>query len=510
MTEPTLSHFRLERELGRGGMGIVYEATDLRLGRRVALKVIHPDQAEEQGISAALDQLEREAKLAAAVSHPNLVTIYTFERMEGAALIAMELAEGVSLSDRLAAGWRPTVPEVAWLLEQIALGVAAAHARDIVHLDLKPGNVMLLPDGRVKVLDFGIARSVRELGARGAVHGTPAYMAPEQLRGERPSPATDVWAIGAIGWHLVTGARPYDGPNPGSIAAAVLAGPPAGLFAPSAVQALGGLANPLRRCLCELSRRYIDGGQLARDLAAAARSELGPGFRTQPAVQAPRRDRSTSITVPPTRPERRPVLLGIGAGVALVLLMGAGAAYLASARPAVRAARLPDVGQGPTATADAIPQPEPASPPPVAVMAADSTPATAALDQSTPTVQAWTTPTDAATRQQTTAEPASVDSARLPPTAAKSPGVPTSARGAAPGPVTPAAPASAAEILAARTALLERVQAAVNEQDWARALRLLGPPLTPDAVRAERSRVAAVCRSQSEILGLDLRCPVVP
>lgn len=287
-----LAHFRIERELGRGGMGLVFIATDLRLGRQVALKVIRPEAADATGREAALQQLEREAQLAAAVSHPNLVTIFTFERQGDQALVAMELLEGQTLSERLKAGWRPTVTEAGWILGEIASGVAAAHAAGIVHLDLKPGNVMQLVDGRVKVLDFGIARTTRQRGERRTVsQGTPAYMSPEQLRGGPYTPAADVWAIGAIGVHLLTGTRPYDGTDPHLVAQAVLSGPPPALRGEIA-GGLGPLEDPLRQCFAPLDQRLPDAGALLAALRApaarrASASPARPSAATRVARAAP-------------------------------------------------------------------------------------------------------------------------------------------------------------------------------------------------------------------------------
>ena len=332
-TGSVLSHFRVERELGRGGMGIVYEATDLRLGRRVALKVIRPDLGDTGGNEAALHQLAREAQLAAAVSHPNLVTIYTFEREGGQALIAMELLAGQNLGERLRSGWRPGHAEAGWLLGEIAAGVAAAHAAGIVHLDLKPANVMVLPDGRVKVLDFGIARSVRQRSERaGPKVGTPAYMAPEQLRGGPVSPAADVWAIGAIGVTLLTGARPYEGTDPVMVAQAVMAGPPAALAHPSAPAVFGPLTDLLRQCLCEAEHRLPDAGQLLAALRGGGLPRPSSGGTASLRSSQALASRPTGAISAPAPPPRRPwILVGL-AGAALVLLVGAGAAYMQSAR----------------------------------------------------------------------------------------------------------------------------------------------------------------------------------
>lgn len=330
-----LSHFRLERELGRGGMGVVFEATDLHLGRRVALKVVRPDAEGVANPADAMNELEREARLAAAVSHPNLVTVFTFERIGNDALIAMELLQGRSLADHLKTGWRASVPEAARLLTEIASGVSAAHAAGILHLDLKPGNIMILPDGRVKVLDFGIARMARHAEyAHGALRGTPAYMAPEQLRGEPVTAATDVWAIGVIGVHLVTGVRPYDGTDPGVIAQAVLRGPPSAIgHGCSAPAVFGGLTDVLRSCLQPLRSRLPDAGALLvairrQGVVSPTGPALGPGERSiGQARMADSISGPVSAPVAAAVPKRRLVQLGVGAACALLVVAGAAVKY---------------------------------------------------------------------------------------------------------------------------------------------------------------------------------------
>ncbi len=302
----TLSHFRIEGELGRGGMGIVYEATDLRLGRRVALKVLRPDAKGMGSAEEAMAELEREARLAAAVSHPNLVTIFTFERVGQDALIAMELLQGYTLADRLRSGWRASVPEATWLMSEIATGVAAAHAAGIMHLDLKPGNVMILPDNRIKVLDFGIARMARTVGGpgekgRGPIRGTPAYMAPEQLRGEALTPAADVWSLGAIAVHLLTGARPYEGTDPTTVSQAVMSGPPDVLRGRSPERLFGALTPTLQRCFVDRHERIATAAQLLAELRGERSASAAPRRTVQPPSQT-----STTLALAPSKLETSP------------------------------------------------------------------------------------------------------------------------------------------------------------------------------------------------------------
>lgn len=182
-----LGHYRLIALLGEGGMGRVYAADDLRLGRRVALKLL-PEAALEK--PDYVERFKREARLLAAVNHPNVVTVHSVEEADGKSFFVMEYIEGQSLQERVQPGGL-AVDDLLAIAIPLAEALAAAHANGIVHRDLKPANVMLGRDGRLKVVDFGIAKPERQgqiaqtaLTGAGLVLGTPAYMAPEQLRGE--------------------------------------------------------------------------------------------------------------------------------------------------------------------------------------------------------------------------------------------------------------------------------------------------------------------------------------
>jgi plastocyanin len=206
----TLGPYQLESELGRGGMGIVYRATDVRLGRAVALKLVQHHVAAELGLTTTelRARLRREAQLGARISHPNVVTVYAYEEVSDDSLVAMELVDGSTLAELLASGQRWRAEDAARLLAQAADGISAAHALGIVHRDLKPGNLIVTRDGRCKVLDFGIAKltSAAEAPQLSRTNfGTVQYMSPEQVLGRATGPSTDVWALGAIAYELVTG-----------------------------------------------------------------------------------------------------------------------------------------------------------------------------------------------------------------------------------------------------------------------------------------------------------------
>ncbi len=200
-----LGNYSIDREIGRGGMGIIYRAHDTRLGRDVAIKVLPPALANDVRRRA---RLEREARAAAAVSHPGVALVYALEAdASGTAFIVSELVDGVTLREELAQGPLPVAVALATAAE-VARAVSAAHARGVVHRDLKPENIMRTRAGRVKVLDFGLARVPSPAGRLtldGEIMGTRGYMAPEQLRGEDSAEAIDIFAMGVLLRELITG-----------------------------------------------------------------------------------------------------------------------------------------------------------------------------------------------------------------------------------------------------------------------------------------------------------------
>jgi eukaryotic-like serine/threonine-protein kinase len=183
-----VSHYQLEDEIGRGGMGVVYRATDLRLGRPVALKMLHAGATADPDRHA---RFVREARMASALNHPHIVTIYEIDEAEGVTFVVMELVEGTPL-DRLLTQVTLPIPKALDYAVQIAGALAAAHAQGIVHRDIKPANIVITHDGRVKVLDFGVAKLVERAPDAvtrtalatgvGVIMGTAAYMSAEQAR----------------------------------------------------------------------------------------------------------------------------------------------------------------------------------------------------------------------------------------------------------------------------------------------------------------------------------------
>jgi serine/threonine-protein kinase len=205
-----LSHYRIVGKLGEGGMGVVYRAEDVRLGRPIALKVLTPQLA---GDAVARHRFEAEARAASALDHPNICSLYDVgQTPDGQMFLALAFCEGETLRSALDRG--PVEPARAIAIAlQIADGLAVAHAKGIVHRDVKPANVMLRPDGLVKILDFGVAKLDRDAVVTGPTDavGSPAYMAPEQIQNARVGPAADVWALGVVLFEMIAGRRPFEG-----------------------------------------------------------------------------------------------------------------------------------------------------------------------------------------------------------------------------------------------------------------------------------------------------------
>src|SRR5262245_35031536 len=232
-----LGPYEILSSLGAGGMGEVYRARDTRLGRDVAIKIVPPTVADN---AAALARFEREARAVAALSHPNILTIYDFGQatVTGQALTyaVMELLEGQTLRERLSTGALPTRKALD-IAAQIAHGLAAAHDKQIAHRDLKPENVFSTSSGRVKILDFGLARQAGAPATAspppdsptilpgtepGVVLGTVGYMAPEQVRGEPSDHHADTFALGCVIYEMLTGQRAYQRDTPPETMTAIL------------------------------------------------------------------------------------------------------------------------------------------------------------------------------------------------------------------------------------------------------------------------------------------------
>ena len=276
----TIAHYHITAAIGSGGMGEVFRATDTRLGRAVALKVLPPDMARD---ADRLARFQREARAIAALNHPHIVTIYSVDESDGIHFLTMELIEGQSLA-RLIPDGGLAVDRTLAIGTALADALAAAHEKGIVHRDLKPANVMMTSDGRVKVLDFGLAKELRSaaptdatlaIGERteiGVVMGTPAYMSPEQVAGRPMDHRTDIFSLGIVLYQMASGQRPFEGSTSIELASAILRDAPRPLTdIRSDVPA--DLGRLIRRCLeKDVQRRVQTARDVANELRDVARS----------------------------------------------------------------------------------------------------------------------------------------------------------------------------------------------------------------------------------------------
>lgn len=301
-----VGRFEILREIGRGGFGVVYEALDQQLGRSVAFKTLRPARTSHE-LSA--DWIRKEAEAVARLDHPAIVTLHEVGTCDSGPYLVEELLRGQTLEERLRGGPLPAREAVAVGLE-IARGLAHAHGRGVLHRDLKPGNVFLTEDGRVKLLDFGLAHLLGTRGVQGA--GTPRYMPPEQLRGEVVDARADVFALGATLFEALTGKAPFEVKEGRS---AALDGDPLPALPERTAAPLAGL---LERCLSkDATARPASGQAVVEELLAAQATLDRPG----------RGGRRASLA--PPAPSRRLRLALLFAGIAVVL---AGGAYLVAAR----------------------------------------------------------------------------------------------------------------------------------------------------------------------------------
>src|SRR5687768_8614884 len=255
--------YSLERELGRGGMGVVYLAREVRLERHVAIKLLPPALAVRPELR---ERFLREARTAAKLSHPNIVPIFRVDELGGFVFIVMAYIEGDTLSQRIRARGQLSSNEVARILREVAWALAYAHARGIVHRDVKPDNILLeTGTGRALVMDFGIAQiaETSTITEAGVVMGTAQYMSPEQAAGEEIDGRSDLYSLGVVGYLALTGKLPFNAPSVAALLAMHLSQPaqPLGAVAP-AVPAK--LASVIDRCLAkDADARWPSGEALA-------------------------------------------------------------------------------------------------------------------------------------------------------------------------------------------------------------------------------------------------------
>jgi eukaryotic-like serine/threonine-protein kinase len=332
-----LGAFEITGRLGAGGMGEVWRATDTRLGRHVALKLLPEDLAVDGERQA---RFEREARVLASLSHPHIATLYGLEEAGGRQVLAMELVEGDGLDERIARGPVP-IEEALPIATQIAEALEAAHEKGIVHRDLKPANVKLTPEGSVKVLDFGLAKAwetdaseaslslsptiTRQHTRAGVILGTAAYMAPEQARGKPIDKRADIWALGVVLFEMLSGRRLFEGEMVTDVLANVLKQEIDWDSLPDTTP--DSLRRVLRRCLeRQPGERIRDVGDVRWELAEVARSG-----GTVPATEV----RTSVATAAP----RRALLPWIALAVVTVALVAVAASTLLRPAPRARTVR---------------------------------------------------------------------------------------------------------------------------------------------------------------------------
>src|SRR5712691_4100966 len=295
--------YQIAGRIASGGMGEVYRAHDSVLGREVAIKVLHPQYANDPGF---VDRFRREARAAAVLNHPNVVGVYDWGVTEGTYFMVMEFVQGHNLRTLLSRAGRLEPAQVVEIVSQVLAALDHAHGHGIVHRDIKPENILIAEDGTVKVADFGLARAFADAHvsqAEGTVTGTVQYLAPEQIQGEPADPRTDLYALGVVTFELLTGRLPFTGETSLAIAYQHLSNrvPPPSSLVPSVPAALD-------RATVHATQRERDerpaSARALRDEIARAAVGLPPApslaeLAAQiPALDVPEEDRAPTVTIP--------------------------------------------------------------------------------------------------------------------------------------------------------------------------------------------------------------------
>ena len=282
MIGQTISHYRILEKLGAGGMGEVYLAEDTKLRRKVALKVLPEDMASDP---ERLERFKREARAVAALNHPNIVTIYSVEEVEGVHFLTMELVEGKTLADLVPAKGLK-LDRFFELATPIADALSVAHEKGITHRDLKPGNIMVGDDGRVRVLDFGLAKLLTEASAdeedtqlatrEGLAVGTAPYMSPEQVQGKNVDHRSDIFSLGILFYEMATGSRPFKGETSADLVSSILRDTPDSVT-DLKVEMPRHLGRIIRHCLEKDPERRLQAAKDVRNELEGLRQEVESG-----------------------------------------------------------------------------------------------------------------------------------------------------------------------------------------------------------------------------------------
>lgn len=460
MDETTIAgRYRLGEVLGRGGMGTVRRAHDERLGRDVAIKTVDLSEAHDATVG---DRFTREAQVTASLAHPNIVTVHDFGVEGETGYLVMELLSDPTLADLLRERGTLTVPQAADVARQVAEALAAAHARGVVHRDVKPSNIVVGPTGRVRVLDFGITRIVDEatstqLTAAQEVVGSPDYMSPEHARGEAVDARSDLYALGCVAYQMVAGEPPLNGATPMATLLRQVNDEPTPLteVAPGTPAWYSDLVDALlakdpadrpadASAVVARVREGVRGAggasvPLVADAAPTERLDAVDSTRVMPAARQPVRPAAPVPVAPapapapvrrPVAPARRGSTLPWVVGLLLLATLAALAWFLVAGRD--------DEPRSPvTTTRTRTTTPSSSTPPATSQQSSSTTPPTQTTTQAPPSTS---TPTSSSTPPPTTTPPTTPSA---PPTSA--PPTSTSAPTSTPAPSTSAPAAPSAE-----------------------------------------------------------------
>src|SRR5437762_2944110 len=322
LQEGLSASYTLERELGRGGIATVFLAQDLKPGRPVALKVLHPELAASLGP----DRFLREIKLAARLQHPHILTVLDSGEAGGRLWFTMPFVEGESLRDRLRRERQLSLEAALQIAREAARALDYAHQHGIVHRDIKPENILLTRDGSTLVADFGIARALEsdeKLTQTGMVIGTPAYMSPEQASGDKAIDArTDIYSLGAVLYEMLAGEAPYTGPTAQAVIAKRLMDPVPSVrrVRPNVPE---GVDQAIQRSLAPVAAdRYASAGDFARALLAAGAATTPTAATTAPTAVVPATPSPITASSRGASERRRPPVLAVTLLLGFLLGLG--------------------------------------------------------------------------------------------------------------------------------------------------------------------------------------------